>query len=154
HLIKCHAKIDMGIHPSRRKFDDVAIILDSLGQQLGLRLAIERGLKKLFRAGTRHGMKLRGRSRIEWKDPLLPDRTERPRSARGDHEHIPAVIEKLKFLQRLPGIAELLLNQFYHAPDTQRRNAPFRQALEGSQGHQIAKAIEALSPARPRAHQP
>src|SRR5579863_5591120 len=98
HLIQRHAKIDVSIHPSGRKFEDVAIVFNSLGQKLGFCLAIERGLEKLFRAWAGHGVELRRGLRIEQKSPLLLDRAERPRSAGRNHQHVAALIEKLKLL--------------------------------------------------------
>ena len=145
----------MRIDPIRSEIEHAAVVFDRIRQQVRRSFAVERGLEKIFRRGAGHRVELgAGRRRIERENPLLLDRAERAGGARRDHQHIAALLEELQGLKGQRRFAELLFDERDGATHALRGNAIFGESLHGSQGDEVAKAVETLSPARLGTDQP
>lgn len=97
-----------------------------------------------------HGAK----GRVERKNPLLPERVERPRCARRNYEDLAAVVEEAKLLNRKRICAELLLKDSNDLAQAAGRDSILREALDRADGNKVAEGIKMLAPSRPGTNQP
>ncbi len=153
-LVIGDAEIDVGFDPVGRKSYHPLIIFDRFGQSFGARFAIERGLEEIFGSGADHGTQFRGlRREVKRKSPLAQKRIERTLRAGRNNVHFAAEFDEAEFLNGHGCGAELFFHQRDGAADTFGGDTILRDALDGAQGYQVAKAVESLAPAGFGTHQ-
>jgi hypothetical protein len=154
HLVVRDAEVDVRFDPIRREIHHALIIFDCFGQSFGARFAIERGLKEILGSGPDHGAQFRGlRGQVKRECPLAQKRTEGTFGAGRNDVHFAAKLDEAKFLDGHGRGAELLFHQRDGAADTIGGDVILRDALDGTQGNEIAKAVEPLAPTGFGTHQ-
>ena len=149
HLVEHNAKVDVRFDPFGRELDRVAVTLHRLAQQFDARFACERHIKPLLGSLAGHGMQFRSwLGHAEGENPLLANRVKGSSiRARRDNEHLAALIENLKFLQRQSRSAELLLDKADGTTQPARWDFLLGYALDSAEGDEVAKAVKAFAPA-------
>ena len=145
-LIQRDAKIDVRVNPVRRELENLPVGVHGLRKEIRFCLAIERVLEEFFGIrsgeGVNFGDFLRG---FEGKGPLLPQRIERAARSRRYDEDVAALFNEAQFLQSNVLRAELLFHQIDGAAHAPRGNSIVGEALQRSQGDQIAEAVESFA---------
>jgi len=147
-LVIRHSQIDVRFDPARRKVHDALIIFDRLRESFGARFAVERGLKKIFRSGTDHGVQFRGlRGEVKRKSPLAQERIEGAFRAGGNDVNFAAEFDQAKFLDGQGRSAKLRFHQGDGAANTFGGDVILGDALDGAQGDQVAETVKSFAPA-------
>ena len=150
-LVIGDAEIDVGFDPIRSKLHHAVIIFDRFGQSFGAVLAAERGLEEIFGRGTGHGVELGGLDgHVEREGPLLKERIERPHGARRNDVNLAAEFDQAQFLHGARACGKLRFDQLDGAADAAGRNVILRDALNATEGDQVAETIKFLAPTRLR----